>query len=112
MSEIEWFPILVSSYRMDDEVRELRKAGGTAIVVQIPLAMIAPHEKQAMRNHSQTLKRLAERGGLGADEAVAVLEDRSYARMHPATANARLMNMTRKHFAALRADLTTPEASS
>lgn len=45
----------------------------------IPWAFIAPHERQADRNHGQTLQRLAERGGLSAREAMAVLEDRRYA---------------------------------
>lgn len=44
----------------------------------IKLDIIQPHEKQAIRNHSQTLKRLAERGGLGWIEALCVLEDREY----------------------------------
>ena len=41
----------------------------------IPLAMIAPHENQALRNHSQTLSELASRGGLSPSEAVKVLTD-------------------------------------
>lgn len=45
---------------------------------QIPWDMITPHEDQAQRNHSQTLKRLAERGGLCPEEMLAVLEDRDY----------------------------------
>jgi hypothetical protein len=44
----------------------------------IPLDIVKPHEKQAIRNHSQTLKRLAERGGLGWIEALCILEDREY----------------------------------
>ena len=44
----------------------------------IPLDIIKPHEKQALRNHGQTLKRLAERGGLGWIETLCVLEDREY----------------------------------
>ncbi len=44
----------------------------------IPLEIIKPHEKQAIRNHGQTLKRLAERGGLDWIEALCVLEDREY----------------------------------
>jgi len=44
----------------------------------IPLDIIKLHEKQAIRNHSQTLKRLTERGGLGWIEALCVLEDREY----------------------------------
>lgn len=44
----------------------------------IPWGLIAPHEKQALKNHGQTLKRLAERGGLSFCEALAVLEDRQW----------------------------------
>lgn len=44
----------------------------------IPWSVIEPHEEQAKRNHSQTLARLAERGGLSACEALAVLEDREW----------------------------------
>lgn len=47
----------------------------------IPWEMIAPHERQAQRNHSQTLKRLAERGGLSPCEAVAVMLDRRWEAM-------------------------------
>jgi hypothetical protein len=36
--------------------------------------MLAPHEEQARRNHSQTLQRLAERGGLGPNEMLAVMD--------------------------------------
>lgn len=43
----------------------------------IPWAIIESHEQQAQENHGQTLRRLAERGGLCASEAVAILEDRS-----------------------------------
>ncbi len=46
-----------------------------APIVSIPLAMIVPHERQARRNHNQTLDRLAPRGGLSALEAVFVLAD-------------------------------------
>lgn len=38
----------------------------------MPMAML--DEKQAMRNHGQTLKRLAERGGLCATEALAIMD--------------------------------------
>jgi hypothetical protein len=47
----------------------------------IPWEMIAPHGRQAFRNHDQTLERLAERGGLSPGEAVAVLEDRKWQAM-------------------------------
>jgi hypothetical protein len=44
----------------------------------VPLRIVKVHEKQALRNHGQTLKRLAERGGLGWIELLCVLEDRDY----------------------------------
>jgi hypothetical protein len=45
----------------------------------IPWSVIEPHDAQARHNHGgQTLARLAERGGLSACEAVAVLEDREW----------------------------------
>lgn len=57
----------------------------------IPWDMVAPHERQALMNHGgQSLERLAERGGLSACEAVAVLEDRQWRRMHKSEAVRRL----------------------
>lgn len=44
----------------------------------VPWAFLAPHERQAFSNHSQTLKRLNERGGLCWSEMLAVLEDRAW----------------------------------
>lgn len=57
---------------------QVRKAGACVAVVALPWDMIAPHEKQAYANHSQSLKRLDERGGLDAGEALAVLEGRPW----------------------------------
>lgn len=45
---------------------------------EIPWAMIAPHEAQAVENHGQTLRRLAERGGLSPCEAVAIMKDTAW----------------------------------
>ncbi len=42
----------------------------------VPWALVAPHEAQALRNHSQTLQRLAERGGLSPFELMRVVEGR------------------------------------
>lgn len=41
----------------------------------IPWRLIAPHEKQAIQNHGQTLERLNERGGLDPKELYAVMHD-------------------------------------
>lgn len=62
-------------------------------VGDIPWDVIAPHEPQALRNHTQTLKRLAERGGLTPCEAVAVLEDRVWRWMSRAAAERRLREL-------------------
>ena len=42
---------------------------------------IATHEKQAMSNYGQMLKRLVKRGGLDWVEALAVIEDRKWIRL-------------------------------
>jgi len=55
--------------------------------------IIAPHAKQAMRNHDQTLEQLAERGGLCASEMCAVLEDRPWRKMTTSVAIARLEDL-------------------
>lgn len=49
---------------------------GGLFLKAIPLEVIAGHEEQALRNHRQSLKRLAERGGLHPIEAMAVLDDK------------------------------------
>lgn len=51
---------------------------GATLLSEIPFAMIAPHEAQALRNHGQTLERLAQRGGLGVSEALDILEGRPW----------------------------------
>jgi hypothetical protein len=40
--------------------------------------LLAPHEKQAKKNHDQTLERLAQRGGLSFCEMVAIIEGVSW----------------------------------
>lgn len=44
----------------------------------LPFDLVEPHRAQAMKNHSQTLERLAERGGLSIAELFAVLHDRDW----------------------------------
>ncbi|NSX90102.1 hypothetical protein [Agrobacterium tumefaciens] len=48
------------------------------IIKNVPWAAVAPHEAQAQTNHMQSLKRLAERGGLGIEELFYVLTDREF----------------------------------
>lgn len=68
---------------------------------KIPWALIEPHEKQAMKNHGQTLERLRERHGLSPCEAVAILEDRPWRKMAPADSIARLYEIIIDHRRAL-----------
>jgi hypothetical protein len=63
----------------------------------VPWDLVAPHERQAQRNHDQTLERLAERGGLSPCELVAVLEDRMWIRMDLAEAIGTLKEHLRLH---------------
>ena len=49
--------------------------------IYIPYNIIAPHEAQAIKNHRQTLQRLAERGGLDWTEILAILNDKTWAEM-------------------------------
>lgn len=50
------------------------------IIKALPWAAMRPHEEQAQRNHSQTLNRLASRGGLGIEEAYHILRDEPWPR--------------------------------
>lgn len=43
--------------------------------------IIAPHERQALLNHGQSLETLVRRGGLSLCELAAVLEDRPWCKM-------------------------------
>lgn len=93
------FPIMLG-YDQRERIGEVRRAGLLLIVVGVPWAMIEPHEAQAKRNHGgQTLRRLAERGGLGAAEAVAVLCNGPYQQMPFAAAQARLSAMVIRYAA-------------
>jgi hypothetical protein len=53
----------------------------------VPWALVEPHEPQAWVNHGQTLRRLAERGGLGPDELWCVMH-RKHWRERPTLAEA------------------------
>lgn len=61
----------------------------------IPWSVLQPHEKQAIHNHGQTLKRLAERGGLCASEAIDVLTGQKWAtcKLSGADATAKLLSI-------------------
>lgn len=61
----EWRPFPI--------MQDWKKRQDGRAITSIPWGVIAPHEEQARRNHDQSLKRLAERGGLSPCEAIAVL---------------------------------------
>ncbi len=48
----------------------------------IPWEMLAPHERQALDNHDQSLATLASRGGLSPSEAIFVLDDKRWRAVH------------------------------
>lgn len=77
----------------------------------VPWALIAPHERQAQRNHSQSLERLAERGGLASCEMLAVLEDRPGRKMPDAEQRLRewLASSQEAEIARLKSALTARE---
>ena len=68
------FPMLITG-------EERRRHAGVAFPRYVPWMLLAPHEEWARNNHSQTLERLAERGGLGPDEMMAILEHRRWRSM-------------------------------
>lgn len=72
----------------------------------IPWAALEPHREQAMRNHGQTLERLAERGGLGWSEALAVIEDRLWKNeMREEEAKLKVLQITSKKCVSCGGDL-------
>lgn len=77
---MKMFPVLWG-YRVKDAIAEMQAAGSVYFPVCIPWDMLTPHAAQAQTNHSQTLARLAERGGLSVSEAIAVLQDRRHRSM-------------------------------
>ncbi len=45
---------------------------------EVPWSLLAPYEANALRVHDQTLERLAQRGGLGVSEMVAIIDGTGY----------------------------------
>lgn len=55
-----------------------RRYAGLGIPKSVPLDILRPHEEQAQKNHGQSLKELAGRGGLCPQEMAAVLCNESW----------------------------------
>ncbi len=51
---------------------------GTKPQQYIPRGLLIPHENQAWTNHGQSLSELAQRGGLGWAEALAIIEGKKW----------------------------------
>jgi hypothetical protein len=85
------FPVLLD--RMDE-----RKAALDAGCPRtVPWSLLAPHEDWAKENHDQSLRRLADRGGLDPTEMVAILERRKWRMMTIPNAVARLLELLAAH---------------
>jgi hypothetical protein len=81
MTGLKMFPI-----QLDDAIKE------------IPWALLEGHEAQAAANHSgQSLERLAERGGVMPEEALAIIEDRKWERMPRTAATIKLREYMERH---------------
>ena len=79
------FPVMLSTAerRLFDDCPE-----------SIPWELLEPYTWQALRNHGgQSVARLAERGGLGPDELVAIFERRPWHRMEMRDAVNRLKQL-------------------
>lgn len=50
-------------------------------IKSMPMAMLEPFRRQAMKNHGQTLERLAERGGLCASEVLSIMDGIGWGRV-------------------------------
>ena len=71
MTDDRTFPVLWQGSR---EYKEALAALDCPRVV--PWAFIEEHHAACLRNHDQTPQRLAERGGLGPEEILAVIDDK------------------------------------
>lgn len=74
---------------------------GATLLAEIPFAMLIPHEAQALRNHGQSLVRLAQRGGISTGEAISILEGRKWGAVAECVTNEHyLINRVREWLAA------------
>lgn len=68
------------------------------LMASVPWAFLKPHEGQAQRSHSQSLRRLAERGGLTACEAIDIVKGLRWntTKFHTEDNARELINMVRE----------------
>lgn len=68
------YRILFGQTKEFDEARRTK----TAYPCGFPHALIEPHDEQAQKNHSQTLERLSQRGGLSPLEIWCIVHDKRW----------------------------------
>lgn len=68
------YPVL---FGQTEEYHEARRSR-SAYPCSVPDSLVSGHEEQAQSNHSQTLARLAERGGLSPLELWCVVHDKKW----------------------------------
>jgi hypothetical protein len=74
-----FLPARQKPFILDPIMRDRMPIMSATLLDHIPMAMIKPHEKQALRNHGQSLETLASRGGLAPSEAVDIMSGRGWA---------------------------------
>lgn len=52
-------------------------------IKSIPMALLQPYEEQTLRNHSQSLQRLAERGGMDPCEILGIVQGLRWSQLKP-----------------------------
>lgn len=52
-------------------------------IKSIPMVLLQPYEEQALRNHSQSLQRLAERGGMDSCEILGIVRGLRWSQLKP-----------------------------
>lgn len=87
MSIKKVFPVLLPVGREAQLALELRRECVPFIVTSVPWEMLEPHLEQLRTNHGQTPDWLANRGGLSAQELIAVLQGKRSMSMPHATAH-------------------------
>lgn len=81
----------LNKYILSGEIEKPYPVLGGRQKEYIPFGVLAPHEEQALINHGQSLERLAERGGLGWSEMLAILEDRKFKNIEESLAKKRVL---------------------
>ena len=86
-------PIQVGGLGNDDLALRERRGEKVLIVRSIPRELIAGEagERQSQKNHSQTLDRIAERGGFSACEAICVIAGVEYEKLGSNETNHRIL---------------------